>query len=89
MEESANGNNIERSKALDELINKMKSNYLHRVGTQFDNAIFDLTVAGITRGKQYDVIDKSDKFIKIVLDDGKIGIRHINAFDIVKSDWRT
>lgn len=42
-----------------------------------------LTVAGITRGKHYDVIDISDRFIKIVLDDGKIGMRHIKAFDVV------
>jgi len=47
--------------------------------------IANLTVAGIIRGKQYDVIDKSDRFIKIVLDDGKIGVRHIKAFDIVKN----
>lgn len=46
--------------------------------------IANLTVAGITRGKHYDVIDKTDRFIKIVLDNGKIGVRHINAFDIVK-----
>lgn len=46
--------------------------------------VANLTVAGITRGKHYDVIDKSDRFIKIALDNGKIGIRHINAFDVVK-----
>lgn len=51
--------------------------------------VANLTVVGITRGKQYDVIDKSDRFVKIVLDDVKIGVRHIKAFDIVKSDWRT
>lgn len=36
--------------------------------------VANLTVAGITRGKYYDVIDKSDRFIKIVLDNGKIGV---------------
>lgn len=46
--------------------------------------VANLTVAGITKGKWYDVIDKSDRFIKIVLDDGRIGVRHIKAFDVVK-----
>lgn len=46
-------------------------------------AIANLTVAGITRGNFYDVIEKSDRFIKIVLDNGKVGVRHIKAFEIV------
>lgn len=29
-------------KVLDELVCKMKKEYLHRVGTQFDNAIFEM-----------------------------------------------
>ena len=29
-------------KVLDELVSKMKKEYLHRVGTQFDNAIFEI-----------------------------------------------
>lgn len=29
-------------KVLDELVSKMKKEYLHRVGTQFDNAIFEM-----------------------------------------------
>lgn len=45
-------------------------------------AIESLTVAGITKGNRYDVIEKSDRFVKIVLDNGKIGIRHIGAFDM-------
>lgn len=45
-------------------------------------AIANLTVAGITKGNRYDVIEKADRFIKIVLDNGKIGIRHIGAFDM-------
>lgn len=48
-------------------------------------AIANLTVAGITRGRRYDVIDESDRFIKIVLDNGKIGVRAIKAFDIVEN----
>lgn len=32
----------ERNKALDELVTKMKSAYLHSVGTQFDNAILEM-----------------------------------------------
>lgn len=32
----------ERNKALDELVNKMKSRYFHRIGTQFDNAILEM-----------------------------------------------
>lgn len=32
----------ERSKAFDELVDKMKKEYLHRVGTQFDNAIYEM-----------------------------------------------
>lgn len=32
----------ERNKALDQLVNTMKSRYSHRVGTQFDNAIFEM-----------------------------------------------
>jgi hypothetical protein len=32
----------ERNKALDELVDKMKSEYFHRVGTQFDNAILEM-----------------------------------------------
>lgn len=48
--------------------------------------VANLTVAGITRGKRYDVIDKPDRFIKIVLDNGKIGIRHIKAFDVINQD---
>ena len=32
----------ERNKALDELVNKMKSRYFHMVGTQFDNAILEM-----------------------------------------------
>lgn len=46
-------------------------------------AVANLTVAGITRGNRYDVIEKSDRFIKIVLDNGKIGVRHIKAFNFV------
>lgn len=49
-------------------------------------AIANLTLAGTTRGKRYDVIGESDRFIKIILDDGKIGIRIIKAFNIVE-DW--
>lgn len=29
-------------KVLDELVSKMKKEYLHRVGTQFDNAIYEM-----------------------------------------------
>lgn len=29
-------------KVLDELVSKMKGGYLHRVGTQFDNAIYEM-----------------------------------------------
>lgn len=43
----------------------------------------NLSVVGITRGKRYDVIDKSNNLIKTVLDDGKIGIRHIGAFNVI------
>ena len=32
----------ERNKALDDLVNKMKSRYFHRIGTQFDNAILEM-----------------------------------------------
>lgn len=32
----------ERNKALDGLVNKMKSRYFHRIGTQFDNAILEM-----------------------------------------------
>lgn len=46
-------------------------------------SVANLTVAGITRGNRYDVIEKSDRFIKIVLDNGKLGVRHIKAFDFV------
>lgn len=47
--------------------------------------VANLTVAGITKGKYYDVIDKVENFIKIVLDNGTIGVRHIKAFDIVEN----
>lgn len=30
------------NKVLDELVSKMKKEYLHRVGTQFDNAIYEM-----------------------------------------------
>lgn len=45
-------------------------------------AIATLSVAGITKGDRYDVIERDGNFIKIVLDDGRIGFRHIGAFDI-------
>lgn len=32
----------ERNKALDGLVNKMKSRYFNMVGTQFDNAILEM-----------------------------------------------
>lgn len=32
----------ERNKVLEELIVEMKSNYFHKVGTQFDNAILEM-----------------------------------------------
>lgn len=32
----------ERNKVLEELIMEMKSNYFHKVGTQFDNAILEM-----------------------------------------------
>ena len=32
----------ERSRVLDELVNKMKSRYFNMVGTQFDNAILEM-----------------------------------------------
>ena len=31
-----------KGEVLDELVNEMKKEYLHRVGTQFDNAIFEM-----------------------------------------------
>lgn len=46
-------------------------------------AVVNLTVEGIIRGNRYDVIEKSDRFIKIVLDNGKVGVRNIKAFDFV------
>lgn len=46
--------------------------------------VANLTAAGITKGKRYDVIDKSERFIKIVLDNGKIGVCLFKAFDIVE-----
>ncbi len=49
-------------------------------------AIANLTVAGITKGNQYDIIERSNNFIKIILDNGKIGIRHIKAFNINKME---
>lgn len=45
-------------------------------------AIANLSVAGITKGNRYDVIAKADKFVKIVLDNGKVGLRHMKAFDL-------
>lgn len=45
-----------------------------------------LTSTGMTRGKRYDVICESDHFYKIVLDSGKVGVRHKHAFDIVNPD---
>lgn len=43
------------------------------------------TAAGMTRGKRYDVIDLiNDRYYKIVLDGGIIGIRHRCNFNIVK-----
>lgn len=30
------------NKVLDELVSKMKKDYLHKVGTQFDNAIYEM-----------------------------------------------
>lgn len=44
------------------------------------------TTAGMTKGKQYDVIEENE-FIhcyKIVLDDGTVAFRHKCAFEIVK-----
>lgn len=35
-------NKIIRNRAMDELVNKMKNEYFHRVGTQFDNAILEM-----------------------------------------------
>lgn len=32
----------ERNNAIDELVTVMKNNYYHMVGTQFDNAIFEM-----------------------------------------------
>ncbi len=49
-------------------------------------AIANLTVAGITKGNHYDIIERSNNFIKIILDNGKIGIRHIKAFNINKME---
>ena len=31
-----------KGEVLDELVNEIKKEYLHRVGTQFDNAIFEM-----------------------------------------------
>ena len=31
-----------RNRAFDELVDKMKKEYFHRVGTQFDNAILEM-----------------------------------------------
>lgn len=31
-----------RKKIIEELVYKMKKEYLHRVGTQFDNAIYEM-----------------------------------------------
>lgn len=32
----------EKNRVLDELVEEMKSNYFHKVGTQFDNAILEM-----------------------------------------------
>ena len=40
--ELAKGNKKIRNKTLDEIVNKMKSRYFHRIGTQFDNAILEM-----------------------------------------------
>lgn len=44
-------------------------------------AVANLSVAGITRGNSYDVLDKSIRFIKIVSNNEKVGVRHIKVFD--------
>lgn len=47
--------------------------------------IAKLTEVGITKGKCYDVIGKTNNLIKIVLDDGTIAFRDIIAFDIISN----
>ena len=49
-----------------------------------------LTTTGMTAGKRYDVIRQGDMLIKdamikIVLDDGTIGLRSFSAFTVVNS----
>lgn len=45
-----------------------------------------LTVAGVTKGKRYNVIEKIKPIncYKIKLDDGTIGVRHRCGFKVVK-----
>lgn len=43
-----------------------------------------ISLFGVKEGRCYSVIDKSDGFIKIILDNGKTGICNISAFDIIK-----
>lgn len=45
-------------------------------------AIATLTVAGVTRGTRYRVLGMSGGLIRIMLDDGTIGLRHIKAFNL-------
>ena len=44
------------------------------------------TTAGLTKGKQYDVIEekKSINGYKIVLDNGAVAVRHKCGFNIIK-----
>ena len=40
---------------------------------------------GLTIGKRYKVIDSYNDHIKIILDNGKVGIRNINDFEVVEN----
>lgn len=52
--------------------------------------IAKLTAAGMTAGKKYDVIKQDgdmfikNRLVKIVLDDGTVGLRLFSAFDVAE-----
>lgn len=41
-----------------------------------------LDMEGITKGRHYNIIERDGNFIRIILDDGRIGFFHVGAFEI-------
>lgn len=46
--------------------------------------IANITRAGLTKGKEYKVIDRYGDSIRIVLDNGKQAFRNVNNFEFVR-----